>query len=148
MTEFELYFGSIIDGRITACDKMKRIADILLNQYASPQEFHFDYEIAKKHNLFVLEDACQGNGGFFKGKRLGSIGDAGAFSFNYFKIISAGEGGALLTNNQEIFEKALIFDEICDIIPIHKKNKRSSLNFFHCRVYCLTVLFGDKETAV
>lgn len=67
--------------------------------------------IAKKHNLFVLEDACQGNGGFFKGKRLGSIGDAGAFSFNYFKIISAGEGGALLTNNQEIFEKALIYHD-------------------------------------
>lgn len=53
MTEFELYFGSILDGRITACDKMKRIADILLNQYASPQEFHFDYEIAKKHTDFI-----------------------------------------------------------------------------------------------
>lgn len=53
MTEFELYFGSILDGRITACDKMKRIADILLNQYASPQEFHFDYEIAKRHTDFI-----------------------------------------------------------------------------------------------
>ena len=53
MTEFELYFGSIVDGRITACEKMKRIADILLNQYASPQEFHFDYEIAKKHTDFI-----------------------------------------------------------------------------------------------
>jgi dTDP-4-amino-4,6-dideoxygalactose transaminase len=45
--------------------------------------------IAKKHNLLVLEDACQGNGGKYKGKRLGSIGDAGALSFNYFKIIYA-----------------------------------------------------------
>lgn len=53
MTEFELYFGSIVDGRITACDKMKRVADMLLNQYASPQEFHFDYEIAKKHTDFI-----------------------------------------------------------------------------------------------
>ena len=53
MTEFELYFGSILDGRIVACDKMKRIADILLNQYASPQEFHFDYDIAKKHTDFI-----------------------------------------------------------------------------------------------
>lgn len=53
MTEFELYFGSIVDGRITACEKMKRIADMLLNQYASPQEFHFDYEIAKKHTDFI-----------------------------------------------------------------------------------------------
>lgn len=53
MTEFELYFGSIVDGRIAACEKMKRIADMLLNQYASPQEFHFDYDIAKKHTDFI-----------------------------------------------------------------------------------------------
>ncbi|MER2108199.1 MAG: terminase large subunit [Solibacillus sp.] len=58
MTEFELYFGSIVDGRITACEKMKRIADMLLNQYASPQEFHFDYEIAKKHIDFI-EKFCK-----------------------------------------------------------------------------------------
>ncbi len=69
-------------------------------------------EIAKKHNLFVLEDACQANGAKFHGKRLGTIGDAAALSFNYFKIISAGgEGGALLTNNKEIFEKALIYHD-------------------------------------
>jgi len=53
LTEFELYFGSIVDGRIAACEKMKRIADMLLNQYASPQEFHFDYDIAKKHTDFI-----------------------------------------------------------------------------------------------
>ena len=58
MTEFELYFGSIVDGRITACEKMKRISDMLLNQYASPQEFHFDYEIAKKHVDFI-EKFCK-----------------------------------------------------------------------------------------
>ena len=58
MTEFELYFGSIVDGRITACEKMKRVADMLLNQFASPQEFHFDYEIAKKHTDFI-EKFCK-----------------------------------------------------------------------------------------
>lgn len=68
-------------------------------------------DIAKEHNLFVLEDACQSDGGSFNGKRLGTIGDAGALSFNYFKIISCGEGGALLTNNREIFERALIYQD-------------------------------------
>lgn len=71
--------------------------------------------VAKKHNLMVLEDACQAVGGSYKGKRLGTIGDAGAFSFNYFKNISAGEGGALLTNNKEIFEKGLIYHDSCAI---------------------------------
>lgn len=67
--------------------------------------------VAKKHNLMVLEDACQAVGGSFNGKRLGTIGDAGAFSFNYYKIISAGEGGALLTNKKEIFERGLIYHD-------------------------------------
>ena len=68
-------------------------------------------DIAKEHNLFVLEDACQADGGSFNGKRLGTIGDAGALSFNFFKIISCGEGGALLTNNRDIFERALIYHD-------------------------------------
>ena len=67
--------------------------------------------IAKKHNIMVLEDACQADGGSYKGKRLGTIGDAGAFSFNYFKVITAGEGGALVTDNQLIYERALIYHD-------------------------------------
>jgi dTDP-4-amino-4,6-dideoxygalactose transaminase len=65
-------------------------------------------EIAATHNLMVLEDACQADGGTYKGRRLGSIGDAGAFSFNEFKIITCGEGGALVTNNRELYERAMI----------------------------------------
>ncbi len=68
-------------------------------------------EIAKRHSLLVLEDACQAAGASFDGKFLGTIGDAGAFSFNYFKIISAGEGGALLTKDRTLFEKALIYHD-------------------------------------
>lgn len=68
-------------------------------------------KIAKEHNIFVLEDACQADGGAYNGKRLGTIGDAGALSFNYYKIITCGEGGALLTNNRTIFERALIYHD-------------------------------------
>ena len=68
-------------------------------------------DIAKKHNLLVLEDACQADGGSFQGKRLGTIGDAGALSFNFFKVVSCGEGGALLTDNRAIFERALIYHD-------------------------------------
>lgn len=68
-------------------------------------------EIAKKHGLFVVEDACQADGGSYKGRRLGTIGDAGALSFNYFKIITCGEGGALLTNKKDVFERAVIYHD-------------------------------------
>lgn len=67
--------------------------------------------LAKKHGIYVLEDACQSVGGSYKGKRLGTIGDAGAFSFNYYKVITAGEGGALMTDSREIFERALIYHD-------------------------------------
>ena len=68
-------------------------------------------EIAKKYNLKVLEDCCQAVGGSFRGKQLGSWGDAGAYSFNYFKIISCGEGGCLVTDDRIIYEKASIFHD-------------------------------------
>lgn len=58
MTEFEQYFTSIYDGSIVACDKMKRVSEMLLNNYASPSEFHFDYEIAKRHTDFI-EKFCK-----------------------------------------------------------------------------------------
>jgi len=65
-------------------------------------------DVAKRHNLHVVEDACQADGGSYKGKRLGSIGDAGAFSFNHFKIISCGEGGALVTDQLPVYQRALV----------------------------------------
>ncbi len=68
-------------------------------------------DIAARHDLLVLEDACQADGGSYGGKRLGSIGHAGAFSYNHFKIMTCGEGGALVTNDREIYERALIFHD-------------------------------------
>ena len=67
--------------------------------------------VAKKYNVAIIEDACQADGGMYHGKYLGTIGDVGAFSFNYFKIITAGEGGALVTSNRQIFERALIYHD-------------------------------------
>ena len=54
-------------------------------------------EVAARHDLLVLEDTCQGIGGGYEGRKLGTIGHAGAFSFNYYKNITAGEGGAVCT---------------------------------------------------
>jgi dTDP-4-amino-4,6-dideoxygalactose transaminase len=68
-------------------------------------------ELARKYKLKVVEDACQADGGSYKGKRLGSIGDAGAFSFNHYKIISAGEGGAVVTDSKRVYERALVYHD-------------------------------------
>lgn len=68
-------------------------------------------EVAKKHGIAIVEDACQATGGKFNGKFLGTIGDAGAYSFNYYKVLTAGEGGALVTDNRQIYERALIYHD-------------------------------------
>ncbi len=62
-------------------------------------------EIAKKHNLKVIEDACQGHLSEYRGKKLGTIGDLGCFSFQSSKTIACGEGGAIVGNDAELMEK-------------------------------------------
>jgi dTDP-4-amino-4,6-dideoxygalactose transaminase len=67
-------------------------------------------EVARRHNLFVVEDACQAHGAEYKGKVAGSIGDAGCFSFYPGKNLGAyGEAGAITTNNAELAEKMYMF---------------------------------------
>jgi dTDP-4-amino-4,6-dideoxygalactose transaminase len=61
-------------------------------------------EIAKKHKLFVIEDAAHAHGGEYKGKKLGSIGNAGCFSFQSSKNLNAGEGGLVVTNDEKLFD--------------------------------------------
>lgn len=63
-------------------------------------------DIAKRYNLKVIEDVAQANGGTYKGKALGSIGDAGCFSFQFHKVITAGEGGAITTNDKTLINRA------------------------------------------
>ena len=62
--------------------------------------------VCEKHNLLLLEDACQVIGGSYKGRPLGSIGDLGCFSFDYVKTITCGEGGAIITDHKEYYENA------------------------------------------
>jgi 8-amino-3,8-dideoxy-alpha-D-manno-octulosonate transaminase len=63
-------------------------------------------EVAKKHNLLVLEDCCQAAGASYKGKKVGSIGNMGAFSLNIFKTINSGDGGLIVTNDKTLYETA------------------------------------------
>ncbi|MGV8095484.1 MAG: DegT/DnrJ/EryC1/StrS family aminotransferase [Mangrovibacterium sp.] len=60
--------------------------------------------IAKKYRLRVIEDACHGHGAEYKGKKLGSIGDAGCFSFQSSKNLTSGEGGMIITNDEKLYD--------------------------------------------
>ena len=68
--------------------------------------------IARKYRLLVIEDACQAVGVRYKDKFCGALGDVGAFSFNKFKNINIGEGGAVLTSDDRLFARALNFHDL------------------------------------
>ena len=63
-------------------------------------------EVARKNKLLVLEDNAQGCGASFQGKKLGSFGDMGIFSFDYVKTVTTGEGGMVITNNLDLYHRA------------------------------------------
>jgi len=67
--------------------------------------------LCKKHNLVLIEDACQSIGGSYKGQALGTIGDVGCYSFDSVKTISCGEGGAVITNNEAIYNYSHMFSD-------------------------------------
>lgn len=66
---------------------------------------------ARKHNLKVVEDVAQACGGSFKGRRLGSFGDCNAFSLQYHKIITSGEGGMVTTDDQLLYDRAQAYHD-------------------------------------
>jgi len=68
-------------------------------------------EIAQKHGLMVIEDVAQANGGTYKGRLLGSLGHVGCFSLQQSKVIASGEGGMLVTNSEELWQRAVLYHD-------------------------------------
>jgi dTDP-4-amino-4,6-dideoxygalactose transaminase len=91
-----------IEKKITSKTK----AIIVVHMAGFPARMDEIMEIAKRYNLKVIEDACHGPLSEYKGKKLGTIGDVGCFSFFSNKNISTGEGGMLITNNEDMAKKA------------------------------------------
>ncbi len=78
--------------------------------YGNPAEMDEIMQIAHNHKLYVIEDACPAVGTMYKGKKPGSFGDVGAFSFQGAKIMVTGFGGMIVTNDKNLFEKILFLN--------------------------------------
>lgn len=98
---------NLIEDAIT--DKTKAI--VVVHYAGVSCEMDTITDIAKRHNLFVVEDAAQGVMSTYKGKALGTIGDFGCYSFHETKNYSMGEGGAILIKDDKYIEKAEITRE-------------------------------------
>lgn len=87
-------------------------AVIPVHMRGAPCQMQAILEFARRHNLKVLEDAAQANGASLAGKRLGTWGDAGAFSLQFNKIITSGEGGAVITDQEDVWERVQMFHDV------------------------------------
>jgi len=97
-----------IEHRITPRTK----AVMAVHLQGCPCDMDRILEIARKHKLRVLEDCAQCVGGRYKGRYVGSIGDVGIYSFQVNKTITAGEGGAVVSSDPELFERAMKFHDV------------------------------------
>ena len=97
-----------IEKKITSRTK----AIMVVHLYGCPADMDGIVAVARKHNVRVLEDAPQSVGAQYRGRRMGSIGDIGIYSFQISKTITAGEGGAVVTNDPLLFERATRFHDL------------------------------------
>ncbi|MDP2947107.1 MAG: DegT/DnrJ/EryC1/StrS family aminotransferase [Nanoarchaeota archaeon] len=117
---------SKIEPAIT--EKTKAIIPVHL--YGQPADMDSIMEIARKHNLYVIEDACQAHGAEYKGRKVGGLGQLGCFSFYPTKNLGgAGDAGAITTNDDQIAEKLRILRN-CG----QKEKYNSTLKGDNCRL--------------
>lgn len=98
--------GNIDPTKIEAKITPKTKAIMVVHLYGHPADMDAINNIAKKHRLFVIEDAAEAHGAEYKGKKAGSLGDIAIFSFYGNKIVTSGEGGMVVTNSKKFIDKA------------------------------------------
>ena len=92
----------LLESKITSKTK----AIIVVHIYGHPVDMDPVLKIARKHKLFIVEDAAEAQGAEYKSKKVGSLGDIGCFSFFANKIMTTGEGGMITTNSKKLAERA------------------------------------------
>ena len=101
-----------IEQRITPRTK----AIVPIHMLGNPCNMEAILAVAEKHGLLVLEDVCQATGATYGGRKLGTFGQLGVFSLNAFKVITTGDGGMMITDSDELYDRAFR-PTTRDIIP-------------------------------
>ncbi len=92
--------------KIEAAITPRTKAIVAVNLHGLALDFDRLIAVARKHGLKVIEDCCQAHGALFRGRKVGTFGDAAAFSFNQNKCICCGEGGMFVTNDESVYRQA------------------------------------------
>ncbi len=96
---------------IEAAITPKTKAVMLIHMVGAMAQIDEIVEVCNKHNIILIEDTAQALGGSYKGKMLGTFGKVACYSFDFFKLITAGEGGAIITNDEEVYTTAHTYSD-------------------------------------
>lgn len=86
-------------------------AIMAVHMMGNPARLHELKAVADEHNPYLIEDCCQAFGAAYRGRPIGSIGHIGAFSFNIYKTITSGDGGMVITDDEELYRRAFAFHD-------------------------------------
>jgi len=125
VVDVEKTTGNINPALIEAAISKKTKAIMVVHLYGHPVDMDPILAIAKKHHLFVIEDAAEAHGALYKGKPVGGLGDVGCFSFYGNKIVTTGEGGMVITHSDTLDGKLRLLKDLA-----HIPGKR----FYHAEV--------------
>ena len=131
-----------VEERITERTKAVIVVDI----FGQPYDTEKINAIAKKYNLYVIEDCAQAPGATYKGRYAGTLGDIGIYSLNYHKHIHTGEGGVIVTDNDKLAEKVRLIRNHAEAV-VEAKGYNSLVNMlgFNYRMTEIEAAIGREQ---
>ena len=131
-----------IQERITPCTKAIIVVDI----FGHPADMNEIMAIAHKHNLVVIEDNAQGPGALYHGKYAGALAHIGVFSLNYHKTIHTGEGGVVVTDDDELAERLQLIRNHAEVV-VRGKGVQNLVNMvgFNYRMTEIEAAIGSEQ---
>ena len=150
LADCEVQTGNIDPFSIKKLITKKTKAIVITHLYGHPCDMDEIMKIVKSKNLFLIEDCSHAHGSTYKGKKVGNFGDIGCFSLDNFKLLAAGEGGILVTNNKNLFERALLISDFALRLKEEIRSKKNSiynetgLGFKH-RIHPVSAAIANSE---
>ena len=142
--------GNIDPKSISKNITKKTKAVVITHLCGHPCEMDEILKIVKEKKLFLIEDCSHAHGSIYKGTKVGNFGDIGCFSLDNNKLLAAGEGGVLVTDNRKLFERALLLSDFGSRIQHEIKSKElkkyseTGLGFKH-RIHPVSAAIANSE---
>ncbi len=147
--DVDIFTQTLTAETIKKCITKRTKAILVVHVWGTPCDMDPIMALAKEYNIKVIEDCSHAHGAEYKGRKVGSIGDIGCFSLQGSKVLPAGEGGIMVTNSKEYYERAIALGhyeriKTLDDSSEYKKYILTGLGFKH-RVHPIPIAIADAQ---